>query len=138
MLAVRRINWRGCIGRHEDFDGLVRVADGPIVETALNAVVASVLACLKRLTESVVRLRPAIDAANVHLKEVGKLNVRRTETAQLFRLRYELGAKVCRSAFWLRTFRLWWWLSEDATRSELSGLLCLAFAARVRAFSASL
>lgn len=138
VLTIRRVNWRGRVGRHEDFDGLVRVADGPIVETALNAVVASILACLKRLTESVVRLRPSVNAANVHLEEVGKLNVRRAKAAKLFRLRYELGAKVCRPTFWLRAFRLRRRLSENTTRGELSRLLCLAFAARVRTLAPSL
>lgn len=138
VLTVRRINWRGRIGRHEDFDGLVRVADGPIVETALNPIVARVLACLKRLTESVVRLGPAINASNIYVEEVSKLNVRRAEAAELFCLRYELRPIVGGAAFWFRTFRLWRWLRENATRGEFGGLLCLAFTARVRTPAPSL
>lgn len=138
MLSVRRVNRGRRIGGHEDFDGLVRVSDGPIVEAALYAIVASVLACLKRLTESVMRLRPSVNAANIHIEEVGQLDIRCAKAAKLFRLRYELRAEVSRSALWLWTFRLWRWLGEYATRSELSRLLRLAFTARVVAPSASL
>ncbi len=105
MLSIRCVDRSRRVGRHEDFHGLVRVADGPIVETALNPIVASVLARPKRLTERIVRLRPPIDAADVAFKEVGKLNVGGAKAAQFFRLRHIILLEVCRPAcFWLCRF----------------------------------
>lgn len=43
VLAIWRVNGRRRIGRHEYFDRLVRVSDGPIVKAALYPIVANIL-----------------------------------------------------------------------------------------------